>query len=298
MNAKTVSAAAADSLRGYWEQAESYQRFLYAAGTLLVLSAVFHAVVLVVTGGTLEGDVSWRKPILFGESFGLTCISIAWILTFLPRRGWLGWPLAGALGLANSGEVFWVSLQQWRGVASHFNNSTAFDSTAFAAAGVLILIAAVVLLAVTLLSFVALRAPASFAWAIRAGLLVLIAGQIFGLMMIQNDGNTFGAAGAGKVPHALAIHAPQALPLLAWLLSMAPWSERWRTATVIAGAAGYALVLAVSAFQAYSGRAPLDLEPGAALVLSLGGLLVAGAFARALLGLGQGGAQAAATARG
>lgn len=149
MNAKTLSAAAADSLRGYWEQAESYQRFLYAAGTLLVLSAVFHAVVLVATGGTLEGDVSWRKPILFGESFGLTCISIAWFLTFLPKRAWLGWSLAVALGLANSGEVVWVSLQQWRGVASHFNNSSAFDSLAFGAAGVLILITGIVILAVT-----------------------------------------------------------------------------------------------------------------------------------------------------
>lgn len=45
----------------------------------------------------------------------------------------LGWLLAGALSLANTGEVFCVALQQWRGVPSHFNNSTPFDAAVFLA---------------------------------------------------------------------------------------------------------------------------------------------------------------------
>ena len=123
------------TLRGYWTHAESYQKFLYVIGGLLVASAVFHLAVLLVTGGSWQGSVSWRKPILFGEAFGLTCVSVAWIMTFLPKRALSGWLLAGTFGLANSGEVIWVSMQQWRGVPSHFNFETAFDAAAFNVGG-------------------------------------------------------------------------------------------------------------------------------------------------------------------
>src|SRR2546422_10569930 len=102
---------------------------------------------------SLEGDTSWRKPTLFGESFGLTCISVAWFLTFLPKRRIRGWLLAGTLGLANLGEVFLVGMQQWRGVPSHLNNSTPFDSAVFLAMGFLILVTGMVILAGRCLSF-------------------------------------------------------------------------------------------------------------------------------------------------
>jgi hypothetical protein len=273
------------SLRGYRVEAQGYQKFLYGVGALLVLSAVFHTGVMLATGGSLEGDVSWRKPITFGESFGLTAISIAWIMTFLPKGRLLGWPLALALGLANLGEVAWVSLQQWRGVPSHFNNSTPLDAGLFALAGVLILFTGIVILAVTLLSFFSLKAPPSLAWAIRLGLLLLVASQFFGLLMIRQDSHTFGSAGAMKIPHALALHAAQVLPLLGWLLLFTKWTEGRRTRTVLVGAAGYTVVLAVSAFQTYTGRAPLDLSVGAALLLGIGALLLLAAYATTLLRL-------------
>lgn len=273
------------SLGGYWDQAESYQKFLYVVGALLILSAAFHAGVLLLTGGSWEGDVSWRKPILFGESFGLTAVSLAWVMTFLPRWRWRGWLLALALGVANTYEVVWVSIQQWRGVPSHFNDATDFDAALFAAAGAMILVAAIVIVTVTLLAFFTLKAPPSLAWAIRLGLLVLIAGQAFGQRIIQEGDSTFGAAGALKVPHALSVHGPQVLPLLAWLLLFTPWSERRRTGFVFLAAAGYALLIGVSAVQTFSGRAPLDLGPATAVLLGVGGIAVAGAYLAGLAAL-------------
>ncbi len=94
------------TLRAYWAQAQAYQKLLYFVGFLLLASAVFHSAVLVVTRGSLEGDVSWRKPILFGESFGLTALSVTWVMNFLPKWRFLGWLLAGALSLANTGRSF------------------------------------------------------------------------------------------------------------------------------------------------------------------------------------------------
>jgi len=288
----------AASLRGYWTQAESYQKFLYSVGFLLVASAVFHLGVLLVTRGTWQGDVSWRKPILFGESFGLTAISVAWIMTFLPKRRILGWLLAIVLGLANAEEVLWVSLQQWRGVASHFNNTTPFDAALFALAGIAILFAGGVILFVTLWTFFSLRAPPSVAWAIRVGTLLLLAGQVFGFMMIRANGHTFGAAGAMRVPHALALHGAQFLPALAVLLLFTGWSETRRTRTVVFGAAGYCILVAAGAFQTFSGRDPLDLSLSAALVLGVGALLLVWAYVLALSGVRQAQLQAGTAGTG
>ena len=273
------------SLRSYWNQAEGYQKCLYSIGFLLVASAAFHAGVLIVTGGSLEGDVSWRKPILFGESFGLTALSVAWVMTFLRRWRVAGWLLAGTLGLANFGEVFLVAMQQWRGVPSHFNNTTPFDEAVFVAMGFLILFSGVVIVVVTLLTFFALQAPPSLTWAIRVGMVLLLAGQLFGIPMIRLGSHTFGAAGAMKVPHALALHAAQVLPVLAWLLLFTNRSETQRTRTVILGAVGYSVLVAISALQAFGGRAPLDPTLGVALVLGMGAVFLVGAYATALIGL-------------
>ena len=37
-------------LHDFWRQAENYQKFLYLIGTMLLISAVFHSVVLIATG--------------------------------------------------------------------------------------------------------------------------------------------------------------------------------------------------------------------------------------------------------
>src|SRR3989442_4691107 len=119
------------SVRGYWAQAESYQKFLYFIGFLLLVSAVFHTGVFIVTGGSLEGDISWREPILFGESFGLTCLSVAWIMTFLPKWCVWGWLLAGAVWFVNFWVVVLVAMQNWGGVPSHLYNRQPFDAVVF-----------------------------------------------------------------------------------------------------------------------------------------------------------------------
>ena len=283
--ASTLIQAMRGSLRGYWAQAEGYQKFLYFVGFLLLASAVFHGVVLVVAGGSLEGDVSWRKPILFGESFGLTAIFVAWVMTFLPKWRVPGWLLSIALGVANLYEVVWVSFQQWRGVPSHFNSNTHFDQALFGLAGVAIGVTGTVILVVTILAFFRLQASPSLAWAIRAGMVLLVNGQVFGALMIAHGGNSLGAAGAMKIPHALALHAFQVLPVLAWLLSFTSWSEGRRTWTVLLAAFGYTVVLVVSATQTFRGLAPSDLSPLAALLGGLGAIFFVGAYATALFRL-------------
>lgn len=103
--------------------------------------------------------------------------------------------------------------------------------------------------------------------------------------MIQLGGHTFAPAGNMKVPHALALHGAQVLPLLAWLLSLASWSETRRMRIVIAGAVGYCVLVVVGAFQAFSGRPPFDLGPATAFVLLVGVMWLAGAYLTAVSGV-------------
>ena len=65
------------TLRSYWKQAYGYQKFLYFMGALLLISGLFHTAVLIVTDGSMAGSVSWRKPITFGFSMGVTCNGIS-----------------------------------------------------------------------------------------------------------------------------------------------------------------------------------------------------------------------------
>jgi len=103
--------------------------------------------------------------------------------------------------------------------------------------------------------------------------------------MIRLSSHTFGAAGAMKIPHALALHGAQVLPVLAWLLLFTNWNEIQRTGTVTVGAAGYAGLVVVSASQTFSGRAPFDLDLPTALVLGICAVFLVGAYAAAVIGL-------------
>jgi hypothetical protein len=90
-----------------------------------------------------------------------------------------------------------------------------------------------------------------------------------------------------KVPHAVAMHAIQVLPALAWLLSFAALPERRRLRLVWAATTGYGGLVAVSLLQTAAGLAPLDVGVAAAALSLLGVVLLGGAFLAAVLALRQ-----------
>lgn len=54
--------------------------------------------------------MSWRKPAIFGFSFAVTDIALAWILGYLPKRRSAGWLLAGSLAVFNLMGMFVLRL--------------------------------------------------------------------------------------------------------------------------------------------------------------------------------------------
>jgi hypothetical protein len=256
---------------GRFVPATSSQRFAYVCSALLILSGLVHGVVYLVDGGPWNGPISWRKPIVFGLSFGITLATLAWMLQFLRPRAVVAWILTVLLALASLGEVFLITMQRWRGVASHFNETTAFDEQVFSRMGQLVALIVLLTVIIAVWALIRLDAPPSLAFAIRAGLVLMLVSQGVGVQMIVEGGNTFGDDGALKVPHAVTLHAAQVLPALALLLLLSVSAERRRVRVVALGAAGYAVLIASTMVQTYSGNAPLDLGVVSS-VLALGGL--------------------------
>jgi hypothetical protein len=284
------------SLAGEWRQAGPAQRFASLVGGTLILVGLAHLSAWLVLGGAWQGPVSLRKPTTFGISFGLTTITLAWITGHLQITERTRWLLLGPLAAADTTEVAWVAVQRWRGVASHFNFATTLDTWLFQAGAAAITVTVTVIVAVTVLSFWRLRAAPSMAVAVRAGLLILLVAQGVGGWMIghgvgpASDGvtqglTTFGAAGVMKVPHAVAMHAVQVLPGLAWLLGFAALPERRRLGLVWAATVGYGALVAVSLGQTAAGLAPFDVGVAGAVLSLLGVVLLGMAFLAALLAL-------------
>lgn len=252
---------------------------LAAIGLVLVASGCVHLAVWAVLGGPWEGPITWRKPILFGISGGVTAISLGWAWSRLPfRRGdiWLAAATAWALLI----EVVLVDLQRWRGVASHFNRETQLDSLLYDLMGYLILFVTVVIVDLTI-RFVWQRAAvaADMLLAARAGLLFLAISCVLGIWASAHGDmraaaglspETFGAAGVTKFPHGMALHAIQWLPMLAWAASRTGLTDSTRWRLVAMATVGTALLLAYALTQTLTGRGRFDATPVGTTIIAMG----------------------------
>jgi hypothetical protein len=260
------------------------QRPLFWLGVLLLASGLGHVGVWLVQGGSLEGPVSWRKPIVFGLSAGMATLSFAWVHGLLRPRA-ASRALAWGYCVSMFVEIALIDMQQWRGVASHFNQATPFDAAVFSTMGTLILAVAIIVAIWTYWSFDGLRTDAAMGMAIRAGMLFFDVGTLLGLVIVLNGEvhkgtshppNVFGHAGVLKVPHGIAFHALQLLPLLAWSMARRGRPIAERLHRVRLGTIAYAGLLAATMVQTFSGRAPTDLTiTTAPLLLAAAACLVA-----------------------
>ena len=278
-----------------WTSASGPQRLLLIAGTILLASGLFHVGVYLLRDGGWAGPISWRKPIEFGISGGVTTLSLAAVMSRLPRTGWLAWPCAVATSFFVP-ETLLIDLQAWRGVPSHFNFDTGFDAAVFSAMGTLIAFVSLAITVLTIWSFISLPGPGSSALAIRTGMVFLTIGQLLGFAILGNGfavGDVFrasivGAAGELKVPHAVALHGLQVMGFLVLILERTHLPESRRVAVVIVAIAGYADALGVTVIQAFRGRGPLDLAPVTLLGAVAAVVLLFLAYASALRAAGSG----------
>jgi hypothetical protein len=276
------------ALRLIWVDGRPIERTAYVVGGGLIACGLVHVAVLLVTGWTWIGPVSLRKAATFGLSFGLTAASLAWATSFLrlPARGLV----LGVFLVTSVVETALISMQAWRGVPSHFNFQTPFDSavsTTLALGGGVIVVVGIVC---TVAAFAGAGALApSMALAVRTGLVVLLVAFATGAVMVARGVTesrsgaaqlAYDTAGSLKPLHAVAMHAVLVIPALAWLLAHTAWAEERRLRLVVVAVAADAVLTAVIGYEAFAGIPPLApplglgvLTAAAVLVLAATGVV-------------------------
>ena len=269
------------ALRRIWVDGRRVERVAYVVGLVLFVSGLVHVGILLVTGWTWIGPVSLRKAATFGLSFGLTLPSVAWATSYLrlPARGLV----LGVFIATCVVETVLISMQAWRGVPSHFNFATPFDtavSTTLALGGGVIVLVGVVC---TLAAFAGAGGLApSMALAVRTGLVVLLVAFATGAMMVARGvveargGQAqlaYDTAGSLKPLHAVAMHVVLVLPALALVLAHTSWAETRRLRLVWVAVVADAVLTVVVGYEAFAGIPPLT-PPLVLGVLSAAALIV------------------------
>lgn len=239
-----------------WRRLRPVEALCYVTGAVLVGSGLFHLVVLAVDGGSWEGPVSWRKPVTFGFSFGLTLATVTWVSSYIRLGNRVRAVLLGLFAADCVLEVGGITLQAWRGVPSHFNMETPFDtavSMSLAVGGGLLV---GILATLAIASFTRRpQGPAGMALALRAGWAILLVGLLSGMAMIArgvyltrtgHQSAGYRSTASLKPLHGVSLHAILVLPALARLLARTSWSARTRR-SVVRAAAGCCAALVVAA---------------------------------------------------
>ncbi len=286
----------------------------------MFFAAAMAALAVVSAGGALLDDrvlvgaPIWLKPFKFSVSFTIYAVTLAWLLSLLPRGRRVARWAGTVIVVAGSAEMVIIVGQVLRGRRSHFNVATPLDTALWSTMGATIVVLWVATLVIGLALLRARIPDRATAWAIRLGILLALAGMAVGFLMTQPtaaqerqlDAGLRDAAGAHsvgvpdggpglpvtgwsttggdlRIPHFVGMHALQVLPLLALLLTVLatrrPLDPTRRLRLVVLAGGLYAGLLALLTWQALRGQ-PL-LRPDAA-TLGAAGLLLGAAVAGTL----------------
>ncbi|MGC4880382.1 hypothetical protein ACLQ26_29425 [Micromonospora sp. DT43] len=277
------------------------------AGAMAAL-AVVATVGILVDPRVLTGAPIWLKPFKFAVSFVLYGATLAWMLSLLPRRSRIAERAVLVIVAVAVLENVWLVGQVLRGQTSHFNSSTPLNTALFAAMGTAIavlFVAHLVIAIVVLIRRIPDRVAATaVGWGLGLSLLGMLAAVPMALPM-QDPGiegisgaHSVGVADGGpglpvvgwsttggdlRIGHFVGLHALQALPILAILLTR--FATRLDAGTrvrllVIAGGA-YGVLTVLLTWQALRGQ-PL-LRPDTLTLGVVAALVVATATASGLV---------------
>jgi len=248
----------------------------------------------------LTGVPIWLKPFKFAVSFVLYAGTLAWMLSLLPRRSRIARAATVVILATSLIELVIIVAQVVRGQTSHFNYTTPINGLLFDIMGgavMVLFLAHFVVGAVVLRARLADRVSAT---GVRLGLTVSLVGMAAAIPMVVrtptpaiegiSGAHSVGVLDGGpglpivgwstvggdlRVGHFVGLHALQALPILAMLLTRLGGRLAERTQIRLLRLAGvaYALFTVLLTAQALRGQ-PL-LRPDSPTLAALG-LLVLG----------------------
>jgi len=244
---------------------------LWGAAVVCLAVMVVCLLALRVEAPRLLGVHPALKPLKFAISIGLFLATLAVLLPHLQTSGPVRLGLAVVLVATNAVELGLIALQAARGRTSHFNTATPLDKaiTLTMAGAIVVMLGGVVAVAwlATFRDLVACDAAITLAWRVGLWLFVLVA--VTGFTMVSHGRHTVGApdGSAGlpianwsrthgdlRVPHFIALHALQVLPLFALACRWIPVSAGARLAIVAVACLGYVAGSVASMAWAVAGR--------------------------------------------
>ncbi|GGQ55506.1 hypothetical protein [Couchioplanes azureus] len=277
-------------------------RPLLAFTAAMAALAVVAAAGLVADPRVLTGMPIWAKPLKFAASFVLYAGTLAWMLSLLPRRCRAAERAATVVAAVGVVEMAVIVGQVLRGTTSHFNARTPFDALLWQLMGtsIMVLFAGHLVIAVVVLR--ARIADRAAAHAVRWGLGLALLGMLVAVPMTLpsaappgqaaiTGAHSVGVADGGpglpllgwsttggdlRIGHFVGLHALQALPLLALLLSRR-FDARTRVRLLAVGGGAYGMLTLLLTWQALRGQ-PL-LRPDAPTLAAVAALAAATAVA-------------------
>ena len=174
---------------------------------LLVLTGVMALLAAVTAAGifldprVLTGAPIWVKPFKFALSLGIYGLTIAWMLSVLPRRSRVGeWAAVVIVAVAVIEEAI-VVLQAARGTTSHYNEATPFDAALWKAMGLSIMMLFVSHLIIAVAALRQKIQDRTIAYGMRLGLGLSLMGMLAAVPMVipRGEPEIDGVAGAHSV---------------------------------------------------------------------------------------------------
>ncbi|MBB5274018.1 hypothetical protein HNR26_000056 [Rhizobium rosettiformans] len=220
---------------------EAKTRRLLIVGIGLQLALALPSLLALFIDERVLNDISvWVKPLKFQASLPLMLVTLLLLLPLIELRMRAGrgvWLASLVAVITASGEILYITLQAARGRASHFNDSTPFEATAYSVmgAGAALLVLSSLVIGLYILRRPSPDAPAGLrlgaGWGLVLGsVATLITAFALGSGEIGGPGHWVGGArtdlgglplvgwsrtgGDLRVPHFFATHIMQALPLL------------------------------------------------------------------------------------
>jgi hypothetical protein len=293
---------------------------LIVTAALMVPVLVGALVGLMVDPRLITGAPAWLKPAKFASSIMIYTVTLAWIFTLLPEWPRLRWTIGWITAITMVLEMAIIGTQAWRGTTSHFNVGTPLDALLFSIMGAAIVFQTFSTVAVAVALWRHRFENRPLGWALRLGMTITIAGALTGGLMTRPTtmqleaaragermtvagAHTVGAADGGpgligtgwstehgdlRVPHFIGLHAVQALPLLALLLTRAAIGRARRERLMRIAGPSYAALWVIVLIQALRGVPAI--APDSATVAQLGAWAIATALAAGLVMRGNGAA--------
>lgn len=260
------------TLSNLLKQLYQRNRLLTSVGWLHVFALAVTLALAIFDNRQVLGLNTWIKPAKFMFSIAIYLWTIAWISEYIRRPRWRIRVIGTIISIVMIVESACILLQAARGTPSHFNTTTDFDAAVFQTMGAMIGID-MLLGIIILLMFMkpAIKLEPTYLYGIRLGLLLFLVGGVIGMVMIVNNAHTFGApdggpglpllnwstaAGDMRIPHGLALHSLQVMPIAGFLFGKFDWLDGalQRNTAFGAFAAIYCAAIYATYVQAISGQ--------------------------------------------